>query len=176
LPRAKLRQALELAHPELESGDFSIREFLTSVLGRFGKRLRRGDSPGQLWELPFARLVEPRFGTIKVVQSLRKKGLSVYLFSNTSLPHARFLKSAGWDMLFDGLLTSCELRGCKPAPTAFRRALAKIDAMPSEVAFIDDKEENVLGAKEFGIRWAFRFTSVAGLKRDVAILTLVFDG
>ncbi len=171
VPRAALRRAFELALPTLESDDVSMRQFLAKTLGKFGKRLRKGDVPDELWERPFARLVKLRIGTIKLVLSLRKKGYRVYLFSNTSLPHERFLKRMGWDKVFDGLVTSCQLRSCKPAPAAFRGALAKINAKPSEVAFIDDKEENVRGAKEFGIRWAFKFTSVAGLKRYVESLT-----
>ena len=43
-----------------------------------------------------------------------------------------------------------------------------IGADPSDVVFIDDKEENVKGARDSGIRWAFRFTSLEALKRDVA--------
>jgi putative hydrolase of the HAD superfamily len=171
VPRAKLRRVLDLTLPRLESGDISTREFLTSGLARFGKRLRKGDAPEELWTLPFARLAKLRIGTIKIVRSLRKDGYRVFLFSNTSFPHARLMRRMHWDGLFDGLLTSCELRSCKPAPTAFRRALAKIGANPSEVVFIDDKEENVRGAKEFGIGWAIRFTSVARLKRDIAKLT-----
>lgn len=171
LPRAEMRREFELALPRLESGDLSIRQFLTSVLGKFGKHLRSGDSPDRLWEEPFVRLMKPRVGTLRVVESLRKKGYRVYLFSNTSTPHVRYLRRSGWGGLFDGILTSCELRSCKPAPTAYRRALEKIGAEPSEVAFFDDKEANVLGAKAVGIRWAFRFTSVAAMKRDVARLT-----
>ena len=102
---------------------------------------------------------------------MRRRGYKVYLFSNTSLPHARFLRRVGWDKYFDGFLTSCEIRAVKPHPEAFRKVLEKIDAKPAEVAFIDDREENVRGAKEFGIRWAIRFTSVERLKRDLAKLT-----
>ncbi|MDA4117562.1 MAG: HAD family phosphatase [Thaumarchaeota archaeon] len=169
--RAKLRKEFDRTLPRLESGDVSMRAFLTYALSGFGKGVRKGDSPDKLWELPFAQLVKPRVGAVKFVQSLRKKGHRVYLFSNTSLPHARYLRKAGWDEQFDGILTSCELGSCKPAPVAFRRALEKIDAEPSEVAFIDDKEVNVQGAKESGIRWAFRFTTLAQLKKDIASVT-----
>jgi len=171
IPRADMRSAFELALPRLEAGDISMRDFLVEALGKFGKRLRKGDSPDELWTLPFERLVKFRAGTVSLVRSLRRKGYRVYLFSNTSLPHARFLKRMGWDRLFDGFLSSCELRSMKPSATAFGRALARIGASPSEVVFIDDKEENVTGAKDFGIRWSFRFTSIARLKTDIATVT-----
>jgi len=170
IPREEMRRAFELALPRLETGEVSMRDFLEEVLGEFGKHLKKGDSPDGLWTLPFEGQVKFRNGTLELVRSLRGRGYRVYLFSNTSLPHAMLVRRKGWDRLFDGFLTSCELRSVKPNATAFRRALAEIGAVPSEVAFIDDREENVKGAKDFGIRWAFRFTSVARLRRDIAPL------
>jgi FMN phosphatase YigB (HAD superfamily) len=163
IPRAEMRRVLGLALPRLETGDVSMREFLEEALGEFGKRLRKGDSPDGLWTLPFERLVKFRVGTVELVASLRRRGYRVYLFSNTSLPHVKLLRRNGWDKLFDGFLSSCELRSMKPSATAFGRALAEIGANPSDVVFIDDREENVKGAKDFGIRWAFRFTSIGRL-------------
>jgi FMN phosphatase YigB (HAD superfamily) len=171
IPRAEMRHVFELALPRLETGDVSMRDFLEEALGKFGKRLRRGDSPDALWALPFERLVKFRMGMVELVESLRKRGYRVYLFSNTSLPHVRLVKRKGWDRLFDGFVSSCELRSMKPSATAFGRALAKIGANPTDVAFIDDREENVKGAKDFGIRWAFRFTSLARLRREISPLT-----
>lgn len=168
VPRAEMRRVFELALPALETGDVSMRDFLDEALGKFGKRLAKGDSPDQLWSLPFERLVKFRTGTVELVSSLRRRGYLVYLFSNTSTPHARLVRRKGWDKLFDGFLTSCELRSMKPGAAAFERVLASVGAKPSEVAFIDDKEENVKGAKDYGIRWAFRFTSLPRLRKDVA--------
>lgn len=168
VPRAEMRRVFELALPALETGDVSMRHFLDEALGKFGKRLAKGDSPDQLWSLPFERLVKFRTGTVELVSSLRRRGYLVYLFSNTSMPHARLVRRKGWDKLFDGFLTSCELRSMKPGAAAFERVLASVGAKPSDVAFIDDKEENVKGAKDYGIRWAFRFTSLPRLRKDVA--------
>ncbi|HVC26691.1 MAG TPA: HAD family phosphatase [Nitrososphaerales archaeon] len=168
IPIPEMRRAFELALARLETGDVSTRDFLEDVLGEFGKRLRKGDSPEELWTLPFERLVKFRVGTVALVRSLRRRGYSVYLFSNTSMPHARLLRRKGWDKLFDGFLASCELRSMKPSATAFGRALDSFGAKPSDVVFIDDKEANVKGAKDFGIRRAFRFTSVERLRRDIA--------
>jgi HAD superfamily hydrolase (TIGR01509 family) len=169
VPRDAMRRACDLALPTLETGDVSIREFLHGILGEFGRTLRRGDSLEELWTLPFERLVKFRAGTVDLVRSLRTKGYEVYLFSNTSLPHARLVRRRGWDKLFDGFLTSCELRSMKPSPTAFREALKMLGARPSEVVFIDDKEQNVQGAREYGIRWSFRFTSLGRLREDIRL-------
>lgn len=170
VPRAEMRRVLGAELPGLESGKVSIREFLEDALGQFGRRLRRGDSPDEIWTREFERLVELRSGTVKLIASLRSKGYQVYLFSNTSLPHARFVRRKGWDRLFDGFITSCELGSMKPEKAAFERALERIGVPPSLVVFIDDKEENVRGARKAGIRWAFTFTSLARLRDDLATL------
>lgn len=167
IPRSELRRVFDLAIPGLESGRVSMRKFLEDALGLFGMRLRRGDSPEELWTLPFERLAKLRVGTVKLVESLRRKGYRVIVFSNTSPPHVKFMKRVGWDKLFDGFLASCELGSVKPSRTAYETALKRINAAPSEVVFIDDKAENVRGAKEFGIRRAFTYTSLARLKKDI---------
>lgn len=169
IPILEMREYFESSLPTLESGKVTIREFLERALGRFGKRLRRGDSPEALWALPFERSVKLRKGTVRVVGSLRNKGYRVYLFSNTSLPHARFVRRIGWDELFDGFLTSCEIGSMKPDASAYAKVLGSIGASPSQVVFVDDKEANVSGAARFGIRWAFRFTSVSKLKKDIRL-------
>lgn len=170
VPREEMRKVLLEDLPRLEAGKVSMRGYLEDALAKFGKSLREGDSPEELWTEPFERLVKFREGTLRLVESLRRKGFLVYLFSNTSMPHVDFLRRMRWHELFDGFLSSCELRSVKPSKTAFRRALKTIGADPSEVVFIDDREENVKGARDSGIRWAFRFTSVAGLRRDIAPL------
>jgi putative hydrolase of the HAD superfamily len=170
IPHLEMRPVFDMELPRLETGQVSIGESLEDALDRFGKKLRPGDSPEELWTRPFARLVKLRKGTVEVVESLRKRGFRVILFSNTSLPHVRFLKEVGWDRFFDGFLSSCELGSMKPDATAFARALEEAHAVPSQVVFIDDKETNVRGAMDFGIRWAFKFTSIAQLKRDIAIV------
>lgn len=171
VPRNALRALFERNLPVLEAGDVTIREFLEEALAKFGKKLRKGDSPDELWTEPFERLVKFRLGTVRVIESLRRSGYEVYLFSNTSAPHVKFFKRMGWEKMVDGFIASCELRSNKPSPVAFARALEAVGAKASEVAFIDDKEANVEGARGYGIRWAFRFTTVPALRRDVASLT-----
>jgi len=170
IPKRELRSILERELSVLEAGEVTIREFLDGALGRFGKKLRGGDSPDELWIEPFERLVKFRVGTVKVIESLRRRGYKVYIFSNTSAPHVKFFKRMGWGGLVDGFISSCELRSNKPSLTAFARALERIGAKASEVVFIDDREANVIGAREFGIRWTFRFTTVEKLKKDIAPL------
>lgn len=52
----------------------------------------------------------------------------------------------------------------KPAPEAYLRALALLDAAPAETLFIDDRDENVSGARAAGLD-ALGFSSAATLRR-----------
>ena len=167
IPRDEMRRVFEASLLRLESGELSMKDYLEESLAVFGKKPRKGDSPDDLWTRPFEKLVAFRQGTLKIVEALRKKGFRVYLFSNTSPPHAKLLRQKKWDKLFDGFLSSCELGEVKPEAEAFRRVVASIGSPPSEVVFIDDKEENVKGALSFGIRWAFKFTTLQQLRRDL---------
>jgi len=170
VPRLELRAVLEAALPDLESNQVGVSEMLEGSLARFGKTLRAGDDPNELWAWPFARLAKLRVGTVEVVKSLRRRGYRAFLFSNTSFPHAQFVRKVGWDRFFDDFVGSCELGCVKPAPEAFEAALQRFGVSPGNAAYIDDREENVRGAKRYGIRWALRFTSVARLREDIAPL------
>jgi putative hydrolase of the HAD superfamily len=52
----------------------------------------------------------------------------------------------------------------KPSPQAYLRALALLDATPAETLFIDDRDENVSGARAAGLD-AVGFSSAATLAR-----------
>lgn len=57
---------------------------------------------------------------------------------------------------------SAEIGYRKPDPAAYRILLATLDARPDDVLFVDDRERNVVAARELGIT-AEPFTDLAGL-------------
>ncbi len=130
VPREEMRVALESSLLRLESGKLSMDEYLAHALAKFGKHLKEGDSPDELWTRPFERLVKFSAGTVRLVETLRNTGFLVYLFSNTSPPHASLVRRKKWDRLFDGFLCSCELGSVKPEALAFRRALERSARFP----------------------------------------------
>lgn len=91
--------------------------------------------------------------------------------SNTNELHARFWRDAYTECLshFERIFTSHELGARKPDAAAFRPVLEYLNLPPSRVAFFDDVEAFVLGARAVGIR-AYRVTSTEGIARDLAPL------
>ena len=76
-----------------------------------------------------------------------------YIFTNADRPHAeRVLKALGiagqFDEIFD--IASFDWQP-KPAPVAYQRALATLQASPHEVAVVDDQARNILGARALGL-------------------------
>lgn len=82
-----------------------------------------------------------------------KKGCRMVLLSNTDVMRFGFVRKKFPEiMLFDEYVLSYEVGFLKPHPQIYKNALKRADAKPEECVFIDDIEENIQGAGEFGIR------------------------
>lgn len=67
------------------------------------------------------------------------------------------------------IFVSCKVGMIKPHNDFFDFALAKLKKQPEEVAFIDDKEENVEAARRMGMK-GILFRSIEELKKDIELL------
>ena len=89
----------------------------------------------------------------ELITSLQKSGYKVYILSNMS-PQA--FEQAGDDLkcarLADGWLFSCDCHIVKPDRRIYELLLEKFGLKASECVFLDDKQENVLGGEEVGIK------------------------
>lgn len=61
--------------------------------------------------------------------------------------------------------SSCYMGLRKPEPAIYRRALDILGSQPSRTLFIDDREENVAGARAEGMK-AIRFTGKESLRKE----------
>jgi putative hydrolase of the HAD superfamily len=99
--------------------------------------------------------------------SLRAAGYKTALLSNMQTDMIAHVRAKfPWLKDFDQQIFSAEVRLIKPDPALYRRALEKLGAEASETIFIDDREENVAGARAVGMT-AFRFRSLPELRRDL---------
>jgi FMN phosphatase YigB (HAD superfamily) len=93
---------------------------------------------------------------LSFVRELKRQSdgqLRVYAMSNISQPDYDYLraKSADWS-LFDKVYTSADAGDRKPNLGFYRRVLDDIAVDPRSAIFVDDKPENVLSARSFGLR------------------------
>ena len=118
------------------------------------------DLDGRLW-------VATRPILIEWVKILRKHGRETAILSNMPPEIAAHLRrTAAWVRLFDHLVFSGEHGFVKPEPALYRICLKGLTARPGEVLFIDDREDNVEGAREAGMH-AVKFESTPQLMCDV---------
>jgi putative hydrolase of the HAD superfamily len=67
---------------------------------------------------------------------------------------------------FKTALSSCYVGLRKPQPAMYRRALDILGCAPGRVLFIDDREENVAGGAEAGMK-AIQFTGELALSKEL---------
>lgn len=94
--------------------------------------------------------ISPEAAVLDLLPPLRSR-VSVALLSNNYPVVAAFVrKSVG--AYFDRLFFSNETGLVKPDPAAFRDALDSMGAGAAETLFVDDKERNVVPARELGFQ------------------------
>lgn len=85
------------------------------------------------------------------VKSLKKAGYQIYYFSNYSKKaYDECRDSLAFMEYMDGGFLSFQERMTKPDPLMYTRFLERFHLIPQESVFIDDTEENVAVAEQFG--------------------------
>jgi FMN phosphatase YigB (HAD superfamily) len=105
---------------------------------------------------------------VPVVAHLRNAGWRLGILSNTNeshwgLIHSRFTFVRAY---FQWYALSHELGAMKPAAKIYEAAAKLADLAAEAIFFVDDREENVAAAKEFGFD-AVQYTSVPKLADDL---------
>jgi putative hydrolase of the HAD superfamily len=83
---------------------------------------------------------------------LRGAGVRVGLLSNLPSPLGGRVRSNGLLQHFDHVTLSFELGCTKPARRIYEHAVAGLGVAADEALFLDDRPENVAGAREAGLR------------------------
>jgi putative hydrolase of the HAD superfamily len=98
---------------------------------------------------------------------VQASGLKTAVLSNMHVDMAAYARRTfGWLQRLDSVTLSCEVRLIKPERAIYERCLGGLALRPEQALFIDDREENVLAAREAGLR-ALRFESVERLRSDL---------
>lgn len=98
--------------------------------------------------------------TIKVIKNLKDQNYKIYLLSNiTEASYKYVCETIDVEELFDGGLFSYQEHMVKPNKDFYERLLDKYSLKKEETIFFDDKEKNIVAAKEIGLS-AVLFKSV----------------
>jgi putative hydrolase of the HAD superfamily len=139
----------------LEKGMITAEEFRDNIREKSGRSL----TDAEIDECWSAMLLDFPKKRILFIQQLSKK-IPVYLFSNTNEIHKRAFdrifaesfKGLDFDKLFTKAFYSHEIGLRKPDVEAYERVLKEVEAKPSEVLFIDDHPDNIIGANQAGLQ------------------------
>ncbi len=98
---------------------------------------------------------------------LKEEGFGVYVLSNASTRIMEQLGHAPVIPYVDGVVVSADERMMKPDPSIYQLLCERYDLDPEECLFVDDNEDNCIGARVAGMH-AYHFTGdVADLETAV---------
>lgn len=95
----------------------------------------------------------PNPDMIALVRQLRNSGTRTALLSNMQPDMLSFVgKKHSWLKEFEVRVISCEVAEAKPEPAIFRLTAQRLHLRPVECLFVDDRQANVEGARNVGMR------------------------
>jgi putative hydrolase of the HAD superfamily len=86
------------------------------------------------------------------IDQLRAAGFRTGILSNLPIPLGTHLRANGLLEHFDHVTFSFELGCAKPERRIYEHAVAGLNIAPEEALFLDDRPENVAGAREAGLQ------------------------
>ena len=132
---------------DFELGLISTREYIRKVEEFFGLRVKLDvETLFNIWDKCF----EPDEMVLSIVGGLNGE-VTKGILSNTNSLHIEVVRKK-WKIFdnFDYLFFSYEIGYAKPDRRIYQFVAEKLGVVPEQVIFIDDLEENVSSAKEFG--------------------------
>ena len=106
--------------------------------------------------------------TVKIVKDL-KRNYKIAFLSNIDRDRYNYMLKHILNKvlyLFDYKFASFGLGIVKPSPQVYKKVLKATHLKPSEVIFIDNNLDNVVGARSVGIK-SLQFTDIKNLKLDL---------
>lgn len=93
-------------------------------------------------------------GAKEFCEYARKNGYRLYVLSNASDAFYRYFPRFAPLDYFDGIVVSCDVHIIKPDVRIYRYLTERYSLVPEECFFIDDRADNVEGAKNAGMNGA----------------------
>lgn len=108
--------------------------------------------------------------TVQLIAELKTAGYQIYAFSNLGQQSAQILNQKYPDFfkLFDGILVTTPQDNylMKPDPAAFDKFLNQFQLDPKQLVLIDDKLENIIAARKYGIT-GIKFINPCQCRREI---------
>jgi epoxide hydrolase-like predicted phosphatase len=151
---------------DFQKGLISENEIWKRVTKNTWNQQEFGDS---IWKRAIEESYSPKKEMFSLVTMLKKCDLKIGIISNTEIPVVEFLQGQNFTM-FDEIIYSC-LEGLrKPEEEIYLLSINRIGFEADEIIFVDDREENVIAARQIGII-GIQFLSSDQTKKDIESIT-----
>jgi len=132
-------------------GKITDREFWSFAIGKWGIKL----DTKEVIKMLIAGY-EVNHKVVEVVREVRKSGYKTCICSNNFPARINGLqKRFGFLDDFDAVTLSYQVGATKPSARIFQDLVFKSGVEPGEIVFADDNEQNLIGAREIGIKTFF---------------------
>ncbi|MBN2526791.1 MAG: HAD family phosphatase [Deltaproteobacteria bacterium] len=137
--------------PLYQQGIFSERQLWETVCDECGQ------STGvilehSLWAQALRAVFRFRKEVLAVISRLKANGYKTGFLSNTEPEAAIYFHERQMDQLFDASVLSCEAGLAKPDAAIYQLLIESIQLPPSALLFLDDRQENIDGARHVGMQ------------------------
>ena len=152
-----------------DRGDLSLEAYWAELAEDAGTKLAPEplSEIGQ-WDVEMWAHINPTM--VNWLSQMRSAGVKTGLLSNMPLDMIRYARQQfAWLKDFDHQTFSAEVGLVKPDAAIYRHSLAGLGAQASEALFVDDKAQNIEGARAVGM-FAIQFHSTTQLRDDLANL------
>ena len=138
-----------------DKGTMTAGQVAESVCGRLPERLHK--AVRQVME---NWMMEPRAipGMENLIRAQKKAGRGIYLLSNTAAAFRQYCRKLPAIDCFDGTFISADYHLLKPNREIYEKFVQVFGLVPEECYFVDDKAENVKGARAAGWGGGFVFS------------------
>ncbi len=140
-----LSQEIPKFKPDFQRGKISEEQFWESICSE----LNCQTPEGALWESAFREALSHRKEVYHLAYQLGKS-YKVGFLSNTEVAAAKQFNKFHPEY-FDVKIFSCYENSIKPESQIYELCLEQLQIKPNQAVFIDDKVENIAGAKNVGM-------------------------
>ena len=155
--------AFDICINDFQTGIVTEQQFWMNMTKRLKVPMPKADS---LWTEAFMAAYRPRQEMFSLASRLRKAGCKTAILSNTEKPVVEIINKQKYDA-FDVTVLSCLEGTAKPGRKIYDLTLDRLGTPAGQTLFIDDKQDNIDGAKQAGLQ-TILFKNTEKLKKDIA--------
>jgi putative hydrolase of the HAD superfamily len=134
----------------LDQGTLSIQQYWRGIERELGESWEDA-TIHRLWLADFRSWLTIDHDTLQVLLDLKEGGTRLALLSNAGRDFGSYFRHGTLGDLFEQVFVSGELGTVKPSAEIFEHVMAELGVTPAQTIFIDNKAENVEGARALGI-------------------------